>query len=289
LLKAKQLQKEDNIYFKAEEYWLNKKGCPIGTVPIRRMTQEQLQSAKDASLNLANEYLADNTIDFAGISIKASPEINRFTGASSIITLYNPQVNGLGQYSSATIFLQSGENATITEQLQAGWIIHPKLYGDGQTRLYTRWTADVHQKTGCYNTICPGFVQIYKDQEYYLQLATMFAIGFWPDTLFKELRNGSETVRFGGKAHTPASETVSPPMGNGQFQADNLHLTCHMRQVMYGVDIDQEVQPDESLVQTHRCRCYCEGKENNARDGYWDYNFLFGSAGNCTDSPITCM
>ncbi|WMV26411.1 hypothetical protein MTR67_019796 [Solanum verrucosum] len=80
--------------------------------------------------------------------------------------------------------------------------VHPKLYGDGRTRLYTRWTADVHQKTGCYNTICPGFVQIYKDQEYYLQLATMFAIGFWPDTLFKELRNGSETVRFGGKAYT---------------------------------------------------------------------------------------
>ncbi|KAH0693712.1 hypothetical protein KY285_020809 [Solanum tuberosum] len=45
-------------------------------------------------------------------------------------------------------------------------------------------------------------------------------------------------------------------------RADNLHLTCHMRQVMYGVDIDQEVQPDESLVQTHRSRCYCEGKEN---------------------------
>ncbi|KAG5611926.1 hypothetical protein H5410_023207 [Solanum commersonii] len=166
-----------------------------GVIKTKANDTRTTQSAKDASLNLANEYLADNTID--GLALKASPEINRFTGASSIITLYNPQVNGLGQYSSATIFLQSGENATITEQLQAGWIVNTsKLYGDGQTRLYTRWTADVHQKTGCYNTICPGFVQIYKDQvssinnstthtEYYLQLATMFAIGFWPDTLLR--------------------------------------------------------------------------------------------------------
>lgn len=31
--------------FKVEEYWLNKEECPFGTVPIRRMTKKQLQSA----------------------------------------------------------------------------------------------------------------------------------------------------------------------------------------------------------------------------------------------------
>jgi len=125
--------------------------------------------------------------------------------------------------------------------------------------------------------------------DYYLLFQGLFVIGFWPETIFNELRNGSQTVRYGGQAYTPAGEPNSPSMGNGNYQDGNPHITCHMRQVMYGVDIDQEVQPDESLVQTHRSRCYCEGKENNARDGYWDYNFLFGGAGNCTDSPITCM
>nr|XP_016446849.1 PREDICTED: uncharacterized protein LOC107771901 [Nicotiana tabacum] len=263
---------------------------------------------------LLHPLLDKERIRFAGISIKASPAINRFTGASTIVTLYNPQVNGPGQYTSATIFLESGD-ATNLEQIQTGWIVHPQLNGDGRTRLYTYWTADGHQKTGCYNSICPGFVQlsseipvdyafpkvslpqydsqelqiqIYKDQEYYLQLFSVFVIGLWPDDIFKALRNGSETVRYGGQAHTPAGETVSPPMGNGQFWAGYKRLTCRMRQIMYGVDIDQEVQPDESLVQTHRDRCYCEGNENNARDGYWDYNFLFGGPGNCTDAPPTC-
>ncbi|VVB11953.1 unnamed protein product [Arabis nemorensis] len=28
------------------------------------------------------------------------------------------------------------------------------------TRLYTYWTADGFKKTGCYNRLCPGFVQV---------------------------------------------------------------------------------------------------------------------------------
>jgi len=62
-VKAKRLQKDENIYFKAEEFWLNKKGCPIGTVPIRRLTQEQLQNAKEASSSMANKSLAEDIID----------------------------------------------------------------------------------------------------------------------------------------------------------------------------------------------------------------------------------
>ncbi|KAG5611936.1 hypothetical protein H5410_023217 [Solanum commersonii] len=68
-------------------------------------------------------------------------------------------------------------------------------------------------------------------------------------------------------------------MGNGNFQDDNPHTTCHMRQVLYGVGYNQLVQPDESLVQTHQSRCYHEGSQHNAHDYYWDYNFLFGGGG----------
>ncbi|KAG5611937.1 hypothetical protein H5410_023218 [Solanum commersonii] len=230
-VKAKRLQKDENIYFKAEEFWLNKKGCPIGTVPIRQLTQEQLQNAKDASLSMANKSLAEDIIDFAGIRINASLEIKSFTSATTIVTLYNLHVNGLGQYSSATIFHQSADNATNFEQIQAGWIVHPQLYGDSRTRLYSHWTTDGGQKTGCYNNICPGFVQldttvpidyafpkisrpmyddyeleiqIYKDEDYYLLFQGFISIGFWPETIFNELRNGSQVVRYGGQVFTPA-------------------------------------------------------------------------------------
>ncbi|XP_027772577.1 uncharacterized protein LOC107016279 [Solanum pennellii] len=300
-IKAERLQKAKNIYFKTEEFWLNKKGCPIGTVPIRRLTREQLQNASNISL-------AEDIIDFAGISMNASPEIKSFTSATATITLYNFYVNGAGQYSSAAIFHQSADNAPNFEQIQAGWIVHPQLYGDSRTRLYSHWTTDGGQKTGCYNNMCPGFVQldtdvpidyafpkisrpmyddyeleiqIYKDEDYYLLFQGAFSIGFWPETLFNELRNGSQVVRYGGQAFTPAGQQFSPPMGNGNFEDGNPHTTCHMRKVLYGVGYDQLVQPDESLVQTHQSRCYHEGSQHNAHDDYWDYNFVFGGAGFC--------
>ncbi|KAG5612017.1 hypothetical protein H5410_023298 [Solanum commersonii] len=168
--------------------------------------------------------------------------------------------------------------------------------------------TDGGQKTGCYNNICPGFVQldtivpidyafpkisrpmyddyeliiqIYKDEDYYLLFQGLFVIGFWPETIFNELRNGSQVVRYGGQAFTPAGEPYSPPMGNGNFQDGNPHTTCHMHQVLYGVGYNQLVQPDESLVQTHQSRCYHEGSQHNAHDDYWDYNFLFGGGGFC--------
>lgn len=117
--------------------------------------------------------------------------------------------------------------------------------------------------------------------DYYLLFQGLFSIGFWPETLFNELRNGSQVVRYGGQAFTPAGQQFSPPMGNGNFEDGNPHTTCHMRQVMYGVGYDQDVQPDESLVQTHQSRCYHEGSQHNAHDDYWDYNFVFGGAGFC--------
>ncbi|KAH0693714.1 hypothetical protein KY285_020811 [Solanum tuberosum] len=205
----------------AEEFWLNKQGCPIGTVPIRRITREQLQSAKDASLSMENESHAENIIDFAGITIRATPEIKSFTSISATVTLNNPQLKGLGQYSSATIFLRSADEAPNLEQIHAGWIVQSKLYGDGRTRLYAHWTIDGGQKTGCCNNICPGFVQL--DSEVPIDYAfpkisrpistrmktiifsySLFVIGFWPETIFNELRNGSQIVRYGGKAYTPA-------------------------------------------------------------------------------------
>uniref|UniRef100_A0A1S3XCI0 Neprosin PEP catalytic domain-containing protein n=1 Tax=Nicotiana tabacum TaxID=4097 RepID=A0A1S3XCI0_TOBAC len=96
---------------------------------------------------------------FAGISITASPPIERFLGVSAFLCLYNPHVNGTGQYSAATIYFSNGAGKNL-EQIQVGWIVHPKLNGDTRTHLYTTWTADGFHTTGCYNTHCPGFIQL---------------------------------------------------------------------------------------------------------------------------------
>ncbi|XP_016460217.1 protein neprosin [Nicotiana tabacum] len=299
--------------FKAEEYWLNKEGCPIGTVPIRRMKKKQLQNARDASLSLSNEYSGNNWIDFAGIYIQASPPIERFFGVSAFLCLYNPQVRGTGQYSAASMSLETGAGQKF-EHIQVGWIVHPKMNGDNRTHLYTKWTADGYHKTGCYNTHCPGFIQlssvipidyvfprisdiqtnskeevllsVYQTQylDYHLVMPMLEEeIGMWPYEIFDSLSaKGADTVRYGGQVYTPAGQDLSPAMGNGQFEEGHWQLTCYMRKVLYDIEVDgnrQQVPPDDSKVQTQESRCFYEGNQHNDNDGYWDYNFLFGGAG----------
>ncbi|KAG5612310.1 hypothetical protein H5410_023591 [Solanum commersonii] len=281
---------------KAEEYWLNKKGCPIGTVPIRKMTKKQLQSAtRHVPSSFAHEYFGYNWIDFAGIKIKASPPIERFFGVSAFISLYNPQVNGTGQYRAATMFFSNGGGQNL-EEIQVGWIV------------------DGHQKTGCYNTKCLGFIQLsrvipidyafprtsqietnYKEEvllrlyqteyfDYHLTMPVMNEeIGMWPYEVFDKLSaNAADLVQFGGKLYTPGDQDVSPAMGNGQFRGGYWQLTCYMRKVWYEIEIDgqkKQVVPDDSKIISQDSRCYYEGNHYNANDGYWDYNFLFGVQG----------
>ncbi|CDP21017.1 unnamed protein product [Coffea canephora] len=37
-------------------------------------------------------------------------------------------------------------------------MVFPSLFGDSNTRLFTYWTSDGYNSTGCYNLRCPGFV-----------------------------------------------------------------------------------------------------------------------------------
>ncbi|KAG5612272.1 hypothetical protein H5410_023553 [Solanum commersonii] len=313
-LKAMEPKREnESDGFKAEEYWLNKEGCPVETVPIRKMTKKQLQRDLDASMSLGNQYFGYNWIDFAGIRIQATPPIERFYGVSAFLSIYNPQVEGNGPYSAATIFISNGKGQNV-EEIQVGWIVHPSLNGDTRTHLYTKWTVDGYQKTGCYNTKCPGFIQLsrvipidyafprtseiesyYKEEvllrlyqteyfDYHLTMPVMNEeIGMWPYEVFDKLSaNAGDLVQYGGKVYTPGGQYITPPMGNGKFRGGHWLLTSYMRKVLYEIEVDgikQQVSPDESKVEPRESRCFYEGNHYNANDGYWDYNFLFGGAG----------
>ncbi|XP_028791307.1 uncharacterized protein LOC114747185 [Neltuma alba] len=39
-------------------------------------------------------------------------------------------------------------------------LVNPELHGDNNTRLFTFWTVDAGQHTGCYNLLCSGFIPV---------------------------------------------------------------------------------------------------------------------------------
>ncbi|CAA7061397.1 unnamed protein product [Microthlaspi erraticum] len=78
-------------------------------------------------------------------------------GAKGNLNLWEPEVSPT-QFSSASMLIAGGSNEQF-QAIRAGWIVYQWLTKN-QSRLFTYWTADGFTKTGCYNTLCPGFVQV---------------------------------------------------------------------------------------------------------------------------------
>ncbi|XP_058784510.1 protein neprosin-like [Vicia villosa] len=105
--------------------WLEKVRCPKRTVPIQRITKDDIAQEKSL-LNNSLIYHDSSSGHEAKVSIQKRPAFYGITGTTSI---YNPRVL-------------------------------PELYkGSDSTFLFTSWTSDGFKNTGCYNMLCQGFVQ----------------------------------------------------------------------------------------------------------------------------------
>ncbi|XP_059441780.1 protein neprosin-like [Corylus avellana] len=216
--------------------------CPQGMVPIRRpktglksFSKSHGGSLHTFATKLPGEY---------SVGIETTEDAT-YHGAKAVITINNPRVE-VGQYSKAQIWVRHGPDAE-TNSIEVGWAVHPKLYGDNRTRLTAYWTADGFQKTGCYNTECPGFVQVHneyhlggyfanisvfdgpqygfkmtiiQDQEtgnWWLMDDDDYKYGYWPKEIFTHLATGASYLRYGGATFSPSNIQTPVPMGNGNI------------------------------------------------------------------------
>ncbi|KAJ4956053.1 hypothetical protein NE237_012836 [Protea cynaroides] len=125
--------------------------------------------------------------------------------------------------------------------------VNPKLYGDNKTHVFGHWTADGFLKTGCFNNLCNGFVQVSKSvvlgqilnvrpiTHGHMPVVPMFlyqniysknwivaigdgkeAIGYWPPELFDSIKDFAPVVGWRGEVYAPQGEFASK-MGTGRF------------------------------------------------------------------------
>ncbi|KAG5554169.1 hypothetical protein RHGRI_011885 [Rhododendron griersonianum] len=88
-------------------------GCPIGTVPIRRITKEDLIRERLSSRTMSSD---DNTPGAHYAVARTRSGSNKFLGAGAQeISLHNPHASG-SQYSAAKIKIQNGPDS-----IEVGW------------------------------------------------------------------------------------------------------------------------------------------------------------------------
>ncbi|KAI3881013.1 hypothetical protein MKX03_037591 [Papaver bracteatum] len=238
------------------------KRCPPVSVPIRRTKKEDLINARKLQRNTIASHPSAYTLSPMNnhvVSIVEISDTKAFFGATTIMTVHELKLDN-SQFSTAQIWIKNGPDEEINS-IEFGWMVYPALFGDSRTRLFGYWTADNQKETGCFNVLCPGFVQVDRDvslgaiigplsvygkdacalhvkvyrdpQTGNWWLVTDKTIGYWPKEIFTHLANNASIIRFGGVAGAKP-QTPAPPMGNGYLpQLKNYLKTAYMRKMKY--------------------------------------------------------
>ena len=80
------------------------------------------------------------------------------SGGQSKLNLWAPVV-GTGEIRSTSQHWYIGGTGGNLQVVECGWQVYPHFYGDHEPHLFTYWTADNYNATGCYDLTCDAFVQ----------------------------------------------------------------------------------------------------------------------------------
>ncbi|MCD7451183.1 hypothetical protein HAX54_009911 [Datura stramonium] len=275
--------------------WSENEGCPSGTVPIRRITKNDLIRHKhmpppenvtfDTQFSASNNnsepkgitYMSSQGYKVAIVRTPYDPFI-QFAGAGMIASVYNPHVKG-HQHSACRLKIQ-----TRSDILQVGWRVDPTLYGDTKTRLFIHFQAG---KIQCFNTLCPGFVQVnsemppdisYEDHvshrggpiwedtmyierdlvngNWWLLMEDNYTqIGFWPQKLFTGLAGFATTVEWGGVVYSP-QDVAEPPMGSSFFPIGQSNYDAYCKKIAILNVRQQTIEVDKTIPHTDNPNMY---------------------------------
>ncbi|KAJ0763297.1 putative neprosin [Helianthus annuus] len=285
-----------------KQLW-NSKGesCPNGTIPIKRTRASDIfrfsiskfgkkYSRKDIPVSTQHEHAVGCVTQ------------REFYGAKALLNVWRPNVTG-NDFSLSQIWVIADVSNRPVNTIEVGWQVYPSLHKDSLPRLFTYWTADGYQ-SGCYNLVCPGFVQtnpnvclgaaidptskyggqqyegaymIWKDPksaDWWLRVGTE-VIGFWPSNLFTDLRDHATIIEYGGEVYAENLGThTSTQMGSGHFQNEGFRKAAYARKLEV-VDHDNHLIGVSNLgVISEKPNCY--GVKNGYSDAWGNYIYFGG-------------
>ncbi len=152
-----------------KDHYGNIMHCPEGAVPIRRVTMEQLRGFKKLSDFLRKsapatvrprQLIESETVGATHRWAHAYQNVSN-SGGHSYLNLWSPSIDtSRGQVFSLSQHWYVGGSGANRQTLECGWQVYPQFYNDTRPHLFTYWTADNYNTTGCYNLTCNAFVQI---------------------------------------------------------------------------------------------------------------------------------
>ncbi|KAG5224135.1 translational activator GCN [Salix suchowensis] len=284
--------------------------CPKGTVPIRRSTVGDVLRAKSLfdfgkkrrrSISLARRRDAPDVVSGNGhehaIAYTGSSE--EVYGAKATINVWDPTIQAVNEFSLSQIWILSGSfNGPDLNSIEAGW----------QAQMFTYWTSDSYQATGCYNLLCAGFVQthsriaigasisplssytgnqydisilIWKDPKlgnWWMSFGDGTLVGYWPAELFTHLAKHATMVEWGGEVVNSRADGkhTATQMGSGHFAEDGFGKASYFRNLEI-VDSDNSLSSARSIsTMAENTNCY---NIQSSFSNEWGTHFYYGGPG----------
>ncbi|RZC86441.1 hypothetical protein C5167_030520 [Papaver somniferum] len=267
-----------NVSASSTFYGLQRERCPLGTVPIRRITREDSVFAKKVKQIHANNFpnIRYHSVYAEEIISGKFIRQKKYYEGSASMSMHNLTVDP-DQFSTSQIWIANVSSPEING-IRVGIMKNPSIVGGNLPRLFGYWIV----VGGCYNIACQGFIQnnplVYIDQPFvhpslYGQMSndvhikvyrapgsghwwlkmgatveTSEDVGYWPNEIFTLLKNTASAVRYGGYVGSMA-QASTPPMGNGFLpQRQDYDTTAYMRLMKYVNEEGSSVDLDPYLV-----------------------------------------
>jgi hypothetical protein len=272
------------------DWYGNTMACPEGTIPMRRVTLEEMsrfETVQDFFRKSPRDggrpprVSEPTTVPITHRWAHAYQNVNNL-GGHSFLNIWRPAIGANHVFSLSQHWYVGGSGANL-QTVECGWQVYPALYGDAQPHLFTYWTADNYNATGCYNLTCRAFVQtsssfapgmavgpisVTGGPQYNIELAYRLsggrwwlyfngtqgsnAIGYYPVSLFGggALATRASEIDFGGET----TGTISfPPMGSGAFANQGWQRAAFQRTIGYwppqgGAMINANLTPSQAWL-----------------------------------------
>lgn len=307
-----------------KQLWHLNGKCPKGTIPMRRTKKEDVLRAssvknygrkKKFNVFRPNSAEPDLITQNGHQHAIAYVDEDKYYGAKATMNVWEPKIQQSNEFSLSQIWVLGGSFDGDLNSIEAGWQVSPDLYGDTNTRLFTYWTSDAYEATGCYNLLCSGFIQInnqiamgasispisdYHGSQYDISILLWKdpnegnwwmqfgnnnqVIGYWPSFLFSNLADGATLIEWGGEVVNSEADGqhTTTQMGSGHFPGEGFSKASYFRNLQIVDGSNQLRVPRDVKTFTEQSNCY---NVQTWKNGKWGTFFYFGGPGRNPNCP----